>query len=79
MSSAAWPGPGPGPGPAPVGLFCVTWERMREEQEIQKDSLMSLTQHKKTRPPPNSKGEKQSIKDPRHPTYTTYILNLKLM
>jgi hypothetical protein len=72
MRFAAWPGPAP----APSGLFCVTWERMREEQGIQMDSLMSLTQHKNNRPPPNSKGEKQSIKNP---TYTNYILSLKLM
>lgn len=79
MSFAAWPEPGPAPGPGPVGLFCVTWEKMREEQEIQMDSLMSLIQHKKNRPPPNSKKEKLSIENPRHPAYTTNILSLKLM
>lgn len=31
------------PGPAPAGLFCVTWERMREEQAIDPDEFFNVT------------------------------------
>lgn len=62
---------------------CTCWAVLcdlgEEEQGIQMDSLMSLTQLEKNRPPPNSNGEKQSIENPRHPTYTNYILSLKRM